>query len=107
MNLHSTFNIYINPDSLLSSGVLMAYMALRKITVEMSAYSMSCVALKAINMIDKNRKVLLLKRVLRFFGILIALPENKPWYKMMRVKRTGCALMTALYGRCPYALIGG
>jgi len=49
-------------------------------------------------MIEKNLKVLLLKAVLRFFGILIALPENKPWYKMMRVKRIGCALMTASVG---------
>jgi len=47
---------------------------------------------------EKNRKVLLLKAVLRFFGILIALPENKPWYKIMRVKRMGCALMTASVG---------
>ena len=76
----------------------MAYMTLRKITVEMRAYSMSWVALKAINMTEKKRKVLLLKAVLRFFGILIALPEKRPWYKMMRVKRTGCALMTASVG---------
>jgi hypothetical protein len=74
-------------------------MTLRKITVEMRAYSMSWVALKAINMTEKKRKVLLLKAVLRFFGILIALPEKRPWYKMMRVNKIGCALMTASVGR--------
>jgi hypothetical protein len=70
----------------------------KKITVEMRAYSISRVALKAINMREKNLKVLLLKAVLRFFGILIALPENKPWYKIMRVKRMGCVLMMASVG---------
>jgi len=72
----------------------MAYITPRKIVVEMRAYSISCVALNAINMSEMNLNVLLLKRVLRFFGILMALPEKRPWYKMRRVKRIGCALMT-------------
>jgi len=67
----------------------MAYMAPMKIVVDMRAYSISCVALNAINMSEMKRNVLLLKRVLRFFGILIALPAKRPWYKMMRVKTMG------------------
>jgi hypothetical protein len=57
--------------------------------VDMRAYSMSWVALNAIAMRDTNLNTLLLKRALRFLGILMALPENKPWYKMMRVNRIG------------------
>jgi len=67
----------------------MAYITEMKIAVEITAYSMSCVALNAINMSEMKRKTLLLKRVLRFLGILIALPAKRPWYKMMRVKRMG------------------
>jgi hypothetical protein len=67
----------------------MAYMIVRKTIVDMSAYSISCVALKAIAMRDTNLNILLLKRILRFSGILIALPEKRPWYKMIRVKRIG------------------
>ena len=76
----------------------MAYMTEMKMVVAMTAYSMSWVALKAINMREMKRKTLLLKRVLRFFGILIALPAKRPWYKMMRVKRMGWALITASVG---------
>jgi len=57
--------------------------------VDMRAYSISLVALNAMSIIDINLKILLLKRNLRFSGILMALPENRPWYNMMRVKRIG------------------
>ena len=76
----------------------MAYMREMKMVVAIIAYSMSWVALKAINMREMKRKTLLLKRVLRFFGIVIALPAKRPWYKMMRVKRMGWALITASVG---------
>jgi len=56
----------------------MAYITLRKITVDMRAYSISLVALNAMSISDINRKILLLKRDLRFCGIFMALPENKP-----------------------------
>jgi len=56
----------------------MTYIKVRKIVVDMRAYSISLVAENAISMSDINLKILLLKRVLRFWGILIALPENKP-----------------------------
>jgi hypothetical protein len=56
----------------------MAYMIVKKTIVDMSAYSMSCVALKAIAIRDTNLNILLLKRILRFSGILMALPENRP-----------------------------
>lgn len=69
-----------------------------KMVVAMTAYSMSWVALNAINMREMKRKILLLKRVLRFAGILIALPAKRPWYKMMMVKRMGWALITASVG---------
>jgi hypothetical protein len=72
-----------------SSGVFTAYITTRNIIVDMSAYSISCVALKAIAMRDTNLNILLLKRVLRFLGILMALPEKRPWYKMIKVKRIG------------------
>jgi hypothetical protein len=64
-------------------------MKLRNIMVEMRAYSMSSVALKAMNMRDTNLIILLSKRTVRFFGIPIAFAENKPWYMMMRAKRIG------------------
>jgi hypothetical protein len=47
------------------------------------------VALNAISMRDRNLKLLLSNRDLRFCGIAIALPENRPWYNMMRVKKIG------------------
>jgi hypothetical protein len=56
----------------------MAYITLRNIMVDMRASSISCVALNAMSISDINRKILLLKRDLRFCGILMALPENKP-----------------------------
>jgi len=64
--------------SLRSSGVLMAYIKVRKIVVDMRAYSISCVALNAISMMEIKRKVLLLKRDFKFFGIVMALPEKRP-----------------------------
>jgi uncharacterized membrane protein len=56
----------------------MAYITTKNIIVDMSAYSISFVALKAMSMSDTNLNTLLLKRVLRFLGILIALAEKRP-----------------------------
>jgi|TARA_B110000259_G_scaffold181772_1_gene224305 hypothetical protein len=67
----------------------MAYITARNTIVDMRAYSISLVALNAISMRDRNLKVLLSNRDLRFCGIAIALPENRPWYNMMRVKKIG------------------
>jgi hypothetical protein len=68
----------MKPWVLRSSGVFIAYMTTRNIMVDMRAYSMSWVALNAIAMRDTNLNTLLSKRALRFLGILMALPENKP-----------------------------
>jgi hypothetical protein len=51
--------------------------------VEKRAYSMSFVALKAMSIRDMKRNVLLSKSTRNLSGICIALPENRPWYKMM------------------------
>jgi hypothetical protein len=56
----------------------MAYITTRNIMVDMRAYSISWVALNAIAIRDTNLNILLLKRILRFSGILMALPENRP-----------------------------
>jgi len=56
----------------------MAYITTKNIMVEMRAYSMSFVALNAMSMSDINLNILLLKRVLRFWGIFMALPEKRP-----------------------------
>jgi hypothetical protein len=48
----------------------MAYITEMKIAVDITAYSMSCVALNAINIREMKRKTLLLKRVLRVLGNL-------------------------------------
>jgi hypothetical protein len=63
-----------------SSGVLKAYMMRRKMRVDRSAYSMSRVAVKAINVKDANRNAALSKSTPSFSGILNALPEKRPWY---------------------------
>jgi hypothetical protein len=67
----------------------MAYITARNTIVDMRPYSISLVALNAISMRDRNLKLLLSNRDLRFCGIAIALPENRPWYNMMRVKKIG------------------
>ena len=72
-----------------SSGVLNAYMILKKIKVEKRAYSISRVAVKAMSMRDVKRNALFSKSVMRRSGTLNAFPEKRPWYKMMREKTIG------------------
>jgi hypothetical protein len=72
-----------------SSGVLKAYMMERKMRVDRSAYSISRVAVKAINVRDTNLNVLLSKSFMRFSGILNALPEKRPWYMIKRENTIG------------------
>jgi len=57
--------------------------------VERRAYSKSWVALKAMSIRDMNRNTLLLNNTLRRSGMTTALPEKRPWYRMMRENRTG------------------
>ena len=87
---YNTMNIiYINPVFLRSSGVRKAYITLRNMSVEKRAYSISFVALNAMNMRDVNRNTLLSKSTRNLSGIWIAFPEKRPWYKMMREKTIG------------------
>jgi len=79
----------MRPDFLRSSGVLNAYITVKKMIVDRSAYSISCVAVNAMSVREKNLKILLSKSLLSLTGISIALPEKRPWYIMMRDKRIG------------------
>jgi hypothetical protein len=49
-----------------------------KMRVDNSAYSISCVALKAINNIDKKRKVGFENNISSLFGMTTPLAENNP-----------------------------
>ena len=68
----------MNPVFLRSSGVLSVYMITKNIIVDISAYSISRVAVKAITMRDTNRNNLFSKNVMRRSGILNAFPEKRP-----------------------------
>jgi len=81
-----------------SSGVLNAYMILKKINVEKRAYSKSRVALKAMSMRDVKRNALFSKSVMRRSGTLNAFPEKRPWYKIIRENNIGWVRMKTSAG---------
>ena len=68
----------MNPVFLRSSGVLSVYMIIKNIIVDINAYSISRVAVKAIIMRDTKRNNLFSKNVVRRSGILNAFPEKRP-----------------------------
>lgn len=53
------------------------------------AYSISDVADNAMSMSEKKRNVWLSNIDFKRDGMLIALPENRPWYKITREKMMG------------------
>jgi hypothetical protein len=87
-NTHHIY--YINPVFLRSSGVLRMYIILKNMNVDINAYSISRVAVKAIIMRDTNRNNLFSKNAMRRSGILNAFPEKRPWKRIIRENKIGC-----------------
>jgi hypothetical protein len=81
-----------------SSGVFKAYRIPTKRSVDITAYSISWVALKAINMMEKSRNAGLANNARSLSGITTALPENIPWYRMIIENRIGWDLMNISMG---------
>jgi hypothetical protein len=61
----------------------------KKMMTDASAYSISDVADTAMSINEKNRKDWLSNIDFSLEGIVIALPEKRPWYKMISEKITG------------------
>jgi hypothetical protein len=64
-------------------------MMVKKMMTDASAYSMSEVADKAMSINETKRKDWLSNIDFSLEGIVIALPEKRPWYKMINEKMMG------------------